>query len=196
MEHKHNSSEIAEIRKRIAKFHSCISAGHYHTVGLRVDGTVVATGANDEGQCNVSSWCNIVAISAGYQYTVGLKVDGTVIATGRNDYGQCNVSDWQNIVAISAGDSHTVGLMANGTVVAVGDTRSGKCAISGWRNIGLVSEAKILEWKEEARRREEEARRREEEQVRKWVAQGLCRYCGGKLGGVFTKKCKACGKPQ
>jgi len=45
---------------------------------------------------------------------------------------------------------------------------------------------------EEQRRKEEEQRR--EEQQRKWASEGLCRYCGGKLGGVFTKKCKSCGK--
>jgi hypothetical protein len=27
-----------------------------------------------------------------------------------------------------------------------------------------------------------------------WEEQGLCTYCGGKLGGLFTKKCKSCGK--
>jgi tRNA(Ile2) C34 agmatinyltransferase TiaS len=24
--------------------------------------------------------------------------------------------------------------------------------------------------------------------------QGLCRYCGGQMGAIFTKKCKACGR--
>lgn len=36
-----------------------ISAGKYHTVGLKSDGTVVAVGENDDGQCNVSKWENI-----------------------------------------------------------------------------------------------------------------------------------------
>ena len=30
-----------------------------HTVGLRSDGTVVATGWNEYGQCNVSDWTDI-----------------------------------------------------------------------------------------------------------------------------------------
>ena len=33
-----------------------ISAGTYHTVGLKSDGTVVATGSNEFGQCDVSDW--------------------------------------------------------------------------------------------------------------------------------------------
>jgi alpha-tubulin suppressor-like RCC1 family protein len=30
-----------------------VAAGMYHTVGLKSDGTVVALGSNDEGQCDV-----------------------------------------------------------------------------------------------------------------------------------------------
>jgi tetratricopeptide (TPR) repeat protein len=26
-----------------------------------------------------------------------------------------------------------------------------------------------------------------------WATKGLCRRCGGSLGGIFTKKCKSCG---
>ena len=33
-----------------------IAAGYAHTVGLRADGSVVAVGRNDEGQCDVSGW--------------------------------------------------------------------------------------------------------------------------------------------
>jgi alpha-tubulin suppressor-like RCC1 family protein len=33
-----------------------VSARGYHTVGLKSDGTVVAVGLNDDGQCDVSSW--------------------------------------------------------------------------------------------------------------------------------------------
>ena len=69
----------------------------YHTVGLKADGTVVAVGNNDYGQCDVSDWTNIVAVSAGVYHTVGLKADGTVVAVGYNKYGQCDVSYWTDI---------------------------------------------------------------------------------------------------
>ncbi|PGK35044.1 hypothetical protein CN907_21065 [Bacillus anthracis] len=74
-----------------------IAAGRGHTVALKSDGTVVATGSNEYGQCNVSDWSDIVAIAAGNKHTVGLKSDGTVVAVGDNTYGQCNVSSWHNI---------------------------------------------------------------------------------------------------
>ena len=72
-----------------------VSAGGYHTVGLKSDGTVVAVGCNDDGQCNVSGWQDIVAISAGDKHTVGLKSDGTVVAVGCNDDRRCDVSGWK-----------------------------------------------------------------------------------------------------
>ena len=97
-----------------------ISAGQYHTVGIRSDGSVVACGMNDEGQCDVTDWAKIVAIATGYRHTVGVKSDGTAVACGLNDEGQCNVSTWEDIVSVSAGTMHTVGLKRDGTAIAAG----------------------------------------------------------------------------
>ncbi len=116
-----------------------VSAGSFHTVGLKADGTVVAVGDNSNGQCDVSDWSDIVAISAGYYHIVGLKADGMVVAIGFNYYGQCDVSNWSDIVAISAGSIHTVGLKADGTVVAVGDNNHGQCDVSDWNDIVAIS---------------------------------------------------------
>ncbi len=116
-----------------------ISAGNVHTVGLKTDGTVVATGNNDRGQCNVTDWTDIVAVSAGGWHTVGLKADGTVVATGEDDSGQCNISGWADIVAISTGGWYTVGLKADGTVVATGENDSGQCNVSGWKDIVAIA---------------------------------------------------------
>jgi len=146
-----------------------ISAGRY-TVGLKADGTVVAVGNNEYGQCNIEKWRDIVAISPGNGHTVGLKADGTVVAVGNNEYGQCNIEKWRDIVAISLGNGHTVGLKADGTVVAVGDNICGQCNIEKWRDIGPVNVEKMR------------------------IKQGLCRHCGEKMGGLFTKKCKSCGR--
>ncbi len=118
---------------------STISAGRDHTVGLRTDGTVIAVGSNTFGQCDVSSWRDIVAVSAGGCHTIGLKSDGTVVVVGWNEYDQCEVSEWRDIVAVSAGDFHTIGLKSDGTVVAVGSNYDGECDVSSWRDIVAVS---------------------------------------------------------
>jgi len=72
---------------------------------------------------------------------------------------------------------------------------------------GIMSKSVVekaeQEAKEKAEREAEAARKAKADQEakeavtrqrRQWIAQGLCRYCGGKLGGVFTKKCKSCGR--
>ena len=116
-----------------------ISAGSYHTVALKSDGTVVATGDNDYGQCSISDWVDIVAIATGYNHTVGLKSDGTVVANGDQRYEQCSVYGWTDIVAISAIDEHTVGLKSDGTVVATGNNDYGQCDVSDWIDIVAIS---------------------------------------------------------
>ena len=115
------------------------ASGGYHTLGLKKDGTVLACGNNDNGQCNVSHWHDIVSISAGNCHTVGLKKDGTVVACGNNYYGQCNVSKWEHIIAISAGKDFTVGLKEDGTVVAIGDNMFGQCVVKKWKDIVAIS---------------------------------------------------------
>ena len=132
-----------------------VSADGCHTVGLKSDGTVIATNYthNSEyfdyghGQCNVQGWKDIVAVSAGSYHTVGLKSDGTVVATnytGEYYGGQCDVQDWTDIVAISAGSYNTVGLKSDGTVVAtnyVGDNKYyyGQCDVRNWTDIVAIS---------------------------------------------------------
>jgi len=67
-----------------------------HTVGLKSDGTVVAVGNNNYGQCNAGSWTDIIQIAAGFCHTVGVKSDGTVVVVGLNVWGQCDVNNWNS----------------------------------------------------------------------------------------------------
>ena len=110
-----------------------------HTVAKKADGTVMATGYNAYGECDVSHWKDVVDVSAGYNYTISLKANGTVVATGYNEYGQCDVLDWVDIVSVSAGHNHTIGLKADGTVVATGNNASRQCNVSNWKDIVAVS---------------------------------------------------------
>jgi len=101
-----------------------IAAGGWHIAGLKKDGTVVATGKNDDGRCDVSDWSDIVDISAGHWHTVGVKSDGTVVAVGSNsDAGECEVSEWTDVVKVATGIRRTIGIKADGTLYAAGDFR-------------------------------------------------------------------------
>lgn len=105
--------------------------------GLKSDGSVIVTGSNEYGQCNVSSWKNIIEVSATSSTTVGLKTDGTVVATGWNKFGQCEVSGWTNIEAIYTDDDLTIGLKSDGTVVVAGNWKDQ--TIYTWNGIVDIS---------------------------------------------------------
>jgi len=101
-----------------------ISAGGFHDVVLRADGTVRAWGDNFYGQLQIPpNLANVVAIAAGGDHSVALRSNRTVAVWGANYYGQSilptGISD---IVAIAAGGLHSVALRSNGTVVAWGYT--------------------------------------------------------------------------
>jgi alpha-tubulin suppressor-like RCC1 family protein len=121
------------------KYIPMVAAGVWHTVGLKADGTVVAVGYNEYGQCDVGDWTDIVQVAGGGYHTVGLKSDGTMVAVGGNEYGECNVDGWTDIIQIDAGKHHTVALRVNGTVVATGWNLYGQCNVGGWTDIIQVS---------------------------------------------------------
>ena len=153
-------SVLVEKRKKLAPAAGLIGGGTFHTVGLKVDGAVVATKYTGDsslyhGQCDVSGWTDIVAVAAGSDHTVGLKADGTVVATEYTSdskcyFGQCNVSGWTDVVAVAAGKWHTVGLKADGTVVAAGGgdvsgwTDIVAIAAGVWHTVGLKSDGTVV----------------------------------------------------
>ena len=116
-----------------------VSAGEAHSVAIRENGTVVAVGYNEYGQCDVRSWQEMVMVSTGVRHTVGMTAHGTALAAGDNFCGQCDVESWQDLAAISAGYWHTVGLRKDGTVIATGSNDFGQCNVKNWKNVVTVS---------------------------------------------------------
>ena len=94
---------------------------------------VVATGLNQNGECDVDGWTDIVAIAAGGAYvdlgrffsdvsnrvtTVGLRKDGTVCIAGVGYTDQHEtVESWTDIVAIAGSEEITAAIRADGTLV-------------------------------------------------------------------------------
>ena len=103
------------------------------------DGSVKAYGDNEEGQCEVENWGDVVAVSANVTQSLGLDANGTVYAAGKNTRGECNVGTWKDIVAVEAGFYASFGLCADGTVVACGDTERYDSEIGSWSNIKAIS---------------------------------------------------------
>ncbi len=108
-------------------------------IGLKTDGTVMTTNTNEDGQCDVEDWSDIVQITATGSHTVGLKSNGTVVATGNNEDGQCDVENWSDTVQIISGNDYTVGIKSDGTVMATGNNEDGQCDVEDWTDIVQVA---------------------------------------------------------
>ena len=117
-----------------------VDSGLDHLVGLRADGTVVAAGSNEMGQCNVEQWSGIKSVIAGPNATFGITNYGTAIATGDNQYHQCDVSGWQNIKQIISTKRHTAGLTYDGKVLMTPSHRKEFCEITqSWDDIVSIA---------------------------------------------------------
>ena len=80
-----------------------VSAGESHTLALHTNGTAVAVGKNDDGQCEVSAWHDLVAVTAGTTHSLGLSANGKVLYAGNPESEKGNVKDWKNVIGIAAG---------------------------------------------------------------------------------------------
>lgn len=105
-----------------------ISAGDYHTLLLKRDGTVATCGkyvfdpyVSGTPPAQPAGLAGVVAIASGGAHGLALHADGTVSAWGDNSLGQTNVpSSLSGVIAIAAGRSHNLALKNDGTVVQWG----------------------------------------------------------------------------
>ena len=131
---------------------TAIDGGEFHTVFLKADGAVMASGAGGQvgdgttttqmTPVRVLNLTNITAISAGGRHSLAVRSDGTVWAWGWNSYGELGdgtqssrlapvqagaaVPGFNNIVAVAAGWGHSLALKADGTVWSWGRNSQGQ----------------------------------------------------------------------
>jgi hypothetical protein len=120
---------------------TAISAGHYHTLAVRGDGTVAAWGYNSAGQSTVpAGLSNVVAVTGGEQFSFALTADHTLVGWGINAHGQLNVPAGLNdAIAIAAGGYHMVALRSDGTVVCWGNNDIGQSNVpAGLNNVVAI----------------------------------------------------------
>lgn len=127
-----------------------VSAGSYHSLAVREDGTVWSWGLNEDGQLGdgttsnrdypvqVKSLSGIMAIAGGTSHSVALKEDGTVWTWGSNQWGQLGngtlesaatpiqVMGLSSVTAVASKGLHTLALLSNGKVKAWGSGEFGQ----------------------------------------------------------------------
>eukprot|EP00435_Cladocopium_sp_Y103_P042960 s1897_g12.t1 len=126
--HKH-------LRERLTLFPAMVSAGLHHTVLLRTDGSAVAFGRNQHGQCDIPALdvgMTYTQAAAGSWHTVLLRSDGRAVAFGENGDGQCTIpplEEGTTYTQISACGENTVLLRSDGSAVAIGPKAELQCNI-------------------------------------------------------------------
>jgi len=103
---------------------SQLSAGGYHTCGLKTDGTLACWGDNSYEQATPPG-STFLQVSAGSLHTCGVKTDGTLACWGRNDAGQATPPG-DTFTQVSAGNAHTCGVKTDGTLACWGDNTYGQ----------------------------------------------------------------------
>lgn len=106
-----------------------ISVSDEHAVGLKSDGTVVATGDNFHNECKVDGWKDVIEVYAENDYTIGLRSDGTLLVTGGGiGHKKKSLKKWKNIVDLATNYRSIIGLKSDGTIVMVDGYDD------GWKN--------------------------------------------------------------
>ncbi len=119
-----------------------ISVSSGHAVGLKKDGTVIAEGANDNGECDVDGWKDIVQAEAVSGTTYAVHKNGSVLVAGEIDF-ESKITEWTDIISISASENIVIGLKTDGTVVVAVNDSKYEIDISNWTNIISVAVGKF-----------------------------------------------------
>lgn len=146
--------------------YTAISAGYFHSLGLRSDGQVEAWGSNALGQTTVPalpSGVTYTAVAAGGQHSLALRSDGQLVGWGNNDSGQTNIPALPEGVTyklVAAADSYGLALRSDGQAIGWGINNSGQTDIpappsgvsytafaAGQSHaLGLLSNGQVVGW--------------------------------------------------
>ncbi len=135
-----------------------VSGSEYHSLALKQDGKLFATGKNNYGQLGTGdnedkniwtlSLTDVVAIAVGYFHSMAIRCDGSLWATGKNSFGQLGTEDiadrneWvkvaENVKKVAAGWAHSFVIKQDDSLYAVGNNYYGQ--------LGTNDDSNRLNW--------------------------------------------------
>jgi alpha-tubulin suppressor-like RCC1 family protein len=151
----HNAPEQIQSTKLLTNIVTMMSGGYYHSLYVREDGSLWATGYNADGELgdgttsNHHSYeeilsSNVTAIAAGGYHSLFLESGGGLWAMGYNGYGQLgdnSMLDQQtpeqvavNVTAIAAGYYHSLFIKSDGSLWAMGNNADGELGDGTYTN--------------------------------------------------------------
>ena len=105
---------------------SAVSAGYFHTCGLRESGAIECWGSNLQGQSDAPAG-SFSAVAAGAAHTCAIRERGAIACWGRDDEGQTDAPTG-SFTAVSAGGWHSCGLRESGAIQCWGRNAEGQAA--------------------------------------------------------------------
>lgn len=96
-----------------------VSAGGYHTCGVKTDNSAVCWGYNAYGQATVPTG-SFLSVSAGWSHTCGVKSDNSVVCWGDNTYKQ-STPPTGIFISIGSGNVFSCGIRQNRTETCWGN---------------------------------------------------------------------------
>ena len=130
-----------------------VSAGAFHSCGVRSDGAVDCWGRDLEGQSSPPSGA-FVSVSAGLNHSCGVRSGGAVDCWGRYDIGRSSPPSGA-FVSVSAGWRHSCGVRSDGAVECWGWNEYGQSPPAGafvsvsageWHSCGVRSDGAVDCW--------------------------------------------------
>ena len=121
-----NSETFAEIS---------VDGASLYTLARRGDGSIVAWGWNNFGQCDTPALPTGLAyidVEAGYSHAAARRSDGSVVAWGSNVHGQCDVPPLPaglTYVELDLGQWHTLARRSDGSAVGWGANADAQCDV-------------------------------------------------------------------
>lgn len=104
-----------------------VSAGFYHCVAIRNDGSLVSWGYDLFGQVSQTPDTGaFVAVASALNHNVAIRDDGSLVSWGDDTYGQISQTpDTGTFVAVAAASYHSVAIRDDGSLVSWGSDSAG-----------------------------------------------------------------------